>query len=184
MTETRRGSARPGWQLLWMPVVAAAIAALAVDVHAGGPVAATRDDSAADCSPPQLGRGTGEGRNDPVLFPPTVGELRIALLFVDFADVRGTTDPGALYDTHIPPVVEWYRKVSYDRLQLVVTPLRRWLTLPGTAAEYAADYENGLRTTVDDALAADVDFGGFQGTSLASPISTMRASRSRSTRGT
>jgi M6 family metalloprotease-like protein len=110
---------------------------------------------AADCAPPRLPeRGTGEGLNDPRLFPPTVGELRIAVLFVDFADVRGASDPRALAQTYLPRVAEWYRTVSYGRLRLVIDSLPRWLTLSNAVASYAGEYERGLRATVSEVVAA------------------------------
>jgi hypothetical protein len=74
--------------------------------------------SAADCTPPHIGLGTGEDLNDPTQFPGAVGELRMGMLFVDFADMRGESDPRALYDAFVPRAVEWYRTVSYDRPRL------------------------------------------------------------------
>jgi M6 family metalloprotease-like protein len=119
----------------------------------------------------------GEGTNDPAQFPPTLGELRIGMLFVDFADVRGTNDPRTLYEAFVPRAVEWYRRASYDRLRLVVTPVPRWLTLSGTVAHYTktgggSGLESGLRAALEEAVAAadgEVDFSHFQALYLVLP---------------
>jgi M6 family metalloprotease-like protein len=121
-------------------------------------VAAT---AASSCAPPALGFGTGEGWNAPEL-PPTVGDLRIAMLFVDFADSPGSTTPQSIYDTYVPRVVDWYRTVSYGRLHITVTPYPRWIRLPRTLAEYEAqNFEGAVQAAV---LATDenFDFGPFR----------------------
>lgn len=130
-----------------------------------------------DCAPPVLGRGTGEGQNSD-LFPSTVGDFRVAMLFVEFADARGVTDPSAIYDRFIPRVAEWYRSVSYGRLRLVVTPVRRWLSLPGRAADYGAteNREAGLRVALEQAVAsvdAEFDFRDYDALYLVLPTQAL-----------
>ena len=115
-------------------------------------------DAATACRPPFLARGTSEGRNDETMMPPWVGELRIAMLFVEFTDARGRTDPQVIYDSYVPRVVEWYKTASYGRLALQVMPLRRWLSLPHPASYY----RGGVNLTADAIAAADpiFDFSG------------------------
>jgi M6 family metalloprotease-like protein len=129
---------------------------------------------AAACDPPVVSPGgVGEGRNDPLLIPPTVGELRIGMLFVDFADFRSTADPGTTYEAFVPGAVEWYRNVSYGRLRLVVTPLLRRITLGGTAGHYRAGAETGLRAALQEAVAAadeEVDFSRLHALYLVGPF--------------
>jgi M6 family metalloprotease-like protein len=130
------------------------------------------------CAPPRLGKGTGEGLNDPAQFPPAEGEFRIGMLFVEFADARGMSDPGAIYDRFIPHVVEWYRNVSYGRLRLVVTPVRRWVTLPSRAGDYGAtgDLERGMRVALEEVVAAvdgEFDFDGYDALYLVLPTSAL-----------
>jgi M6 family metalloprotease-like protein len=126
---------------------------------------AARAGPAAACDPPVVSPGgVGEGRNDPVLIPPTVGELRIGMLFVDFADIRSAADPGATYEAFVPGAIDWYRNVSYGRLRLIVTPLLRRLTLGGTAVHYRSRGEAGLRAALEETMAAadaEVDFSRF-----------------------
>jgi M6 family metalloprotease-like protein len=111
------------------------------------------------CAPPNLGFGVGEGANDPAM-PPSTGSLRIAMLFVDFADVPASASADALTDAYGPPVVDWYREASYARLRVVVDPLRRWLRMPRSLADYERGHFAGA---IDDVLAAadpHYDFGG------------------------
>jgi M6 family metalloprotease-like protein len=161
---------------------AAFLAAVAIAaVTAVAPRSATGADGSSlltgACAPPFLGMGTGEGQNSS-LFPSTVGDFRIAMLFVEFADARGVTDPSAIYDRFIPRVAEWYRGVSYGRLRLFVTPVRRWLSLPGRAADYGAtqDREAGMRVALEQAVAAvdaEFDFRGYDALYLVLPTQAL-----------
>jgi M6 family metalloprotease-like protein len=115
--------------------------------------------AAAACAPPALGFGAGVGLNDPTM-PPSTGELRIAMLFVEFGDFPATVSPDALVDAYVPFVRDWYRSASQGRLAIAVEPARRWLRMPRTFAEYERDHFAGA---VEDALAAadpHVDFTG------------------------
>jgi M6 family metalloprotease-like protein len=112
------------------------------------------------CTPPNLGFGAGEGANAAQL-PPTTGELRIAMLFVDFSDSPGSVTPRALFDSYVPRVVDWYRRVSYGRLQIRVEPLLRWLRLPRTLDEYDRLNFEGAAEAAVAAADADVDFARY-----------------------
>ncbi len=144
----------------------AVLAAVAsVDVPTGSAGSARSVAIRASCTPPILGRGVGEGRNDPVHFPPTVGELPAVMLFVDFADVRATSDPAEVFDSAMPHVSEWYRTVSYERLRLTVTPIRRWLSVSTTVAEARTNLEVHLRAALDAAVSLvddEVDFSRYR----------------------
>jgi M6 family metalloprotease-like protein len=135
---------------------AAVIATLVVAARNTGPLAA----EAAACDPPALGLGVGEGRNDADLMPPWVGELKIAMLFVEFPDAAGTSTPQAIHDAYVPQTIDWYRGVSYGRLRIVVAPVLRWLELPHRVSYYVAGrFDEVARDAV--ALAdADFDFSG------------------------
>jgi M6 family metalloprotease-like protein len=168
---------RKAYPLLCVPLAVAALAGIDSTRAAWQ---GTRTDSAAACSPPFLGSGVGEGRNDPAQFPASVGALRTVMLFVDFADARGTVEPRALYEEYVPRAIEWYRDVSYGRLQLVVTPLFRRLTLRGNIADYRPPGGGfGLvRAAIEEAVAAadrDVDFNGVQGVYLVLPFEAIEA---------
>lgn len=157
-----------------MGVVGLAGVAFGVGAFAADPTS-TQSVPTGPCAPPQLGKGTGEGLNDPTQFPPTEGEFRVAMLFVEFADARGVTDPGAIHDEFIPRVADWYRTVSYGRMQLVVTPVRRWLTLPGRLRDYwTAEPERGMRAGLEQAVAAvdpEFDFAAYDALYVVLPAS-------------
>jgi M6 family metalloprotease-like protein len=121
---------------------------LLLALGAGERIGAT-PDAASACRAPLLARGTSEGRNDETMMAPWVGRLSIAMLFVEFADARGRTDPQVIYDSYVPRVIDWYRTASYGRLALEVTPLRRWLSLP-----HPASYYRGEGNLTADAIAA------------------------------
>jgi M6 family metalloprotease-like protein len=152
-----------------------ALAVLASLVVLGTAASISRGDAlqATACLPPVVGPGTGEGQNDPTQFPPTVGDLRIAMLFVDFADLPGDPPPSEVYESFVPRAVDWYRTVSYDRLRLRVTPLLRWIRLPGTVATYTnPGLDVGLRAALEEAVAAvdgELDFSRFHALYLVLP---------------
>lgn len=158
--------------------VAGAVAWI-VDVDSGR--AAAQENQA--CAPPTVApAGVGEGRNDPALFPSTVGEIRAAMLFVDFADVRGEPDVRAAYEAFVPEAAAWYSRVSYGRLRLSVTPLEQRLALSGTVADYrsggGAGIEAGLRAALQDSVAAAdaaLDFSGFHTVYLVLPYRALGA---------
>jgi M6 family metalloprotease-like protein len=133
----------------------AALAAALITAAPGHGTTAPRADPASRCAPPSLGFGDGEGRND-ARMPPTTGALRVAMLFVDFADSPGAAGPESIYEASVPAVSDWVRGVSYGRLQLSVVPVLRWLRLPRTLAEYQQDrYEGAVQAAI---AAADPTF--------------------------
>lgn len=113
------------------------------------------------CDAPDLGFGAGEGKNTAEM-PATVGTLRIGMLFVDFSDSPGTVNPQSIYGAQIPRLVDWYRTVSYGRLQIEVKPLLRWLRLPRTSAEYQDNRYEGMIEAAVAAADHDFDFSSVQ----------------------
>ena len=113
------------------------------------------------CDPPDLGFGAGEGANSADM-PPTTGTLRIGMLFVDFSDSPGAVEPRTIYETQIPRLVDWYRTVSYGRLQIEVRPLLHWLRLPRTLADSEdARFEGAVEAAVS-AADPSFDFASIQ----------------------
>jgi M6 family metalloprotease-like protein len=167
-------------RLLWLPI---ALVALGFVLGTDSPSARAVADGVAVCAPPEVQPGgVGEGRNDPLLFPPTVGELDVAMLFVDFADARATQDARAAYEAFVPGAVDWYRMVSYDRLRLVVTPLLRRIALRHTVRHYlsggGAGIETGLRAAFEEAVAAadpELDFSRFRAVYVVLPWAALGA---------
>ena len=142
----------------------AAVAAVTVTASlavAMRPAATAAARDGATCEVPTLGLGVGEGRNDPDLMPPWVGELRIAMLFVEFPDAAGTTTPKGIHDAYVPDVVAWYRTVSYGRLTIDVAPLLRWLVLPHPISYYAGGRSDEVARDAVALVDAEVDFSGI-----------------------
>ena len=140
---------------------AAALTALVLTAAALFDLPQTSAAAAPGCAPPNLGFGAGEGANAPEL-PETTGELRIAMLFVDFSDSPGSESPRALFDAYVPRVVDWYRRVSYGRLQIRVEPLLRWLRLPNSLADYTQQNYEGAAEAAVAAADADVAFARYE----------------------
>lgn len=147
---------------------ACAVAAVLVADVAGETHAASTAAEPGECAPPALGFGAGEGRNDPAL-PPTVGDLRVGMLFVDFSDAPGAVAPQAIHNAYIPHVIEWYRKVSYGGLRISVEPVLRWLRLPRTLAEYQQTRFDGAIEAAVQTVDAELDFGRFQALLVITP---------------
>ena len=92
------------------------------------------------CAPEPTFTGVTAGRSEPGTVTPSTGVVRIALLSVDFADAAGDY-PTAEHLAPARSVADWYRAVSYGKLELEVVDPGRWLRLPGTAASYRAAEE-------------------------------------------
>jgi M6 family metalloprotease-like protein len=135
-------------------VVSLAVAAL---VFAATPL---RAGTRSACDPPALGFGAGEGRNSDEM-PPTVGVLRIAMLFVDFGDSPASVNPQSIYEAQVPRLVDWYRTVSYGRLRIEVVPLARWIRLPRTLEEYTNGRFEGAVNAAVEAADPTFDFSSF-----------------------
>jgi len=147
---------------LFVRLVSAAVAATALALAAESSAPAELDGRAQDrsaCAPPQLGFGVGEGANDPTM-PPSTGELRVAMLFVDFAEAPGAFRPESIADAYIPTVVDWYKTVSYGQLQISVKALPQWIRLPRTFSEYQETRFEGAAEAAVAAADPLYDFSG------------------------
>jgi len=101
--------------------------------------------------------------------PPTIGDVRIAMLFVDFADAPGENSPQSIAAAYVPYVTEWYERVSYGRLLLSVQPVQRWLRLPRTLTAYRGDGFDGAFEAAVAAVEGELDFSGFAAVYLILP---------------
>ena len=126
---------------------ASATAHASLSTRAAGPRA---------CLPAPTVPGVTEGRSLPGTVAPATGTLRAQLLLVHAADAS-PDESTAAPELTLEAAAEWFRTVSYGRLDLQVDTLARWLPLPGRSTEYAADAERYLR----DAVAAADPFVDF-----------------------
>jgi len=110
----------------------------------------------AACRPAPTVPGATEGRSRPGTVAPSVGMLRAVLLLVHAADASPdatVAPPEGLFEE----TADWFRTVSYGRLDFRVETVARWLPLPRRSTEYVAD---AGRYLADAVAAADpyVDF--------------------------
>jgi M6 family metalloprotease-like protein len=133
------------------------VAVLACGVHAASTSAVEYATSAAGpCAPAPTVTGVTEGHSLPGTVAPSLGTLRAVLLLVHAADVppdASVTPPPALFED----AADWFRSMSYGRLEFQVETPPRWLRLPATSALYLDD---PTRFLADSVAAADpyVDF--------------------------
>lgn len=113
-------------------------------------------EAAGSCAPAPSVIGVTEGHSIPGTVAPSLGKLRAVLLLVHAADVPpdgSVAPPTGMFDA----AADWFRTLSYGRLEFQVETPPRWLALPATAAVYLEDPARYLR---DSVAAADpyVDF--------------------------
>ena len=76
---------------------------------------------------PYGGSGYSAGFPLPRLAAPSVGTLRVAVVFVDFPDAPAAHSTQREAELGLPYVEEYLEASSYGRLDVQVTPLHRWL---------------------------------------------------------
>lgn len=69
---------------------------------------------------------------------PSVGKVRVAVLFVDFPDAFAVDVPDLVLDVIDPTAADFYDAVSYGRMELILEPHLEWLMLSQPAAHYQA----------------------------------------------
>ena len=112
---------------------------------------ATVPASSDSCLPPRQSHYTSVGFPRPERAP-SVGKLRIAVLFVDFPDARAPystqeeTDrldsfpsDGSLYYGNLATVEKYLETASYGKLDVELIPLRRWLRTRHNLVEFLYD---------------------------------------------
>jgi M6 family metalloprotease-like protein len=113
------------------------------------------------------GSGDVTTNTDPRFFVSSKGEVKTAMLFVDFPDVQaGALSTQSVYDLFVPRSQRWYQEVSYGRASLSVAPHHGWLRMPRPAAEYfprgaEVDYQRYIADALNAADPA-VDFSGVE----------------------
>jgi M6 family metalloprotease-like protein len=102
-----------------------------------------------------------------------VGTVRAVMVFVDFPNARAEDNAApyagtAAYHDFLAPGVEWFRRSSYGRLDLRITPVPKWFRMPLPDADYGLSrseftVENQLEYVRDVVAVADpeVDFSGY-----------------------
>ncbi|MGI5347172.1 M6 family metalloprotease domain-containing protein [Streptomyces sp. CA-250714] len=128
--------------------------------------------SAADCALPAATAGDqadegNEGHDtDYSVFQRPAGNLKVGMVFVDFADAPATESPTE-DAAQLTPGADWLRKASYGKVRLDITQHRRWVRMPRKSTDYG--FERGLshethEAYIKDAVTAadpDVDFSAY-----------------------
>lgn len=121
---------------------------------------------------PYLDPGTSDGRytESPLTHPSFLrsrGRARGVMLFVDFPDAPATEPVDVQYERYAGTASSWYGEMSYGRLNLELTPVRKWFRMPLRSADYRFDtYGDPVpyRAYIEAAVALadpDVDFGPY-----------------------
>jgi M6 family metalloprotease-like protein len=67
---------------------------------------------------------------------PSVGELNMTVLFVDFEDVQATKSTDSVFSIINPIASEFYKEISYGRLKINLNAHHEWLRLSKPSAHY------------------------------------------------
>ncbi|WP_111684611.1 metallopeptidase domain-containing protein [Winogradskyella tangerina] len=86
---------------------------------------------------------------------PSVGKLNVTVLFVDFEDVPATESTDSIFSIINPIVPNFYKEISYERLEYNLNPHFEWLRLSKPSAHYGATirefepHRNFLQEAID-----------------------------------
>jgi M6 family metalloprotease-like protein len=121
----------------------------------------TASDPVAACRlPARFGIGLGLPRD--VNRQKTVGDVRVAVVFVDFSDAVATRTPQNAFAILSPTAENYFRAVSYGRLNLILEPSFVWRRMSGATTQYGwsalshINHRMYIQEAVD--LAASVNF--------------------------
>jgi M6 family metalloprotease-like protein len=94
--------------------------------------------SSAGCSYTLTGHAgsTSAGPWNPAVNLRSTGVVQAAVLFADFEAAPADEDPASLVFEHLAPMQDFLASASFGRLALQLTPLPRWLRLPGAPSDY------------------------------------------------
>lgn len=107
----------------------AAISEAAIDTYLGG------DDPIAACRPRGADASTAEFPR-PELAVPSTGKLRVAVLFMDFPNVKAPYSTHEEAERSLPFMEQYLEAVSYGTLDIEVKPLHKWLRAPERYGHY------------------------------------------------
>ena len=143
------------------------------------PPATTAAANAAECRP----RGTEyttAGFPLPRVAAPSIGTMRVAVLFMDFPDVRATYSTREEAALGLPYAEEYLEAASYGRIDVEFVPLHGWLRAELSFEDYLQHFAIGESRVApsDEAIRlADpsFDFTGFHAVMTVLPSSRFQA---------
>ena len=140
----------------------ATITATAGAVTGSATIAVMSGDPLAACRLPARFGGVGLGFPRVAERQKAVGDVRIAVVFVDFSDAVATRTPQNVFGILSPTAENYFRAVSYGRMNLILEPSFVWRRMSGATTQYgwSALTHVAHRTYIQEAvdLAASVDF--------------------------
>ena len=92
------------------------------------------------------------------------GNVRIKVIFVDFSDAVATRTPQSVFGIISPGAENFWRSVSYGRLNATLEPAYGWLRMSKPSTEYgwsslsAAAHRTYIQEALNLAVAAGIDF--------------------------
>ncbi|MFZ6655368.1 hypothetical protein [Undibacterium sp. TJN19] len=102
------------------------------------PVLAKQSDPLALCRLPEMGIRSDVGLGFPRITNrlPTLGDVRITVLFVDFSDVPATATPQQVMSIISPEAEKYFDAVSYGKMHLRLLPSYQWLRMGKSSVDY------------------------------------------------
>ena len=108
---------------------------------------------------------------------PSVGTLRVAVIFMDFPDAPAGHTTQEEADLGLPFIEEYLKAMSYGKIEIEFLPLHRWLRAehPFTSySEAAADSGAALNAEAIRLADPEVDFTGYHTLMIVMPSSHFR----------
>lgn len=125
-------------------------------------ITVTASDPLAACRLPARFGGVGLGLPRVAERQKAVGDVRVAVIFVDFSDAVATRTPQNVFAILSPTAENYFRAVSYGRMNLILEPSFVWRRMSGATTQYGwsslshINHRIYIQEAVD--LAAPVDF--------------------------
>jgi M6 family metalloprotease-like protein len=94
----------------------------------------------------------------------SIGDIRIKTIFVDFSDAVSTRTPQSVFGLVSPGAENFWKVISYGKMNVTLDPVFRWLRMSKRSDEYgwsnltAAAHKAYIQEAVNLAIAAGVDF--------------------------
>lgn len=141
----------------------ATITASAGSISASASLTVTTSDPLAACRLPARYAGIGLGFPRVVERQKATGDVHVAVVFVDFSDAVATRTPQNVYAILSPTAANYFRNVSYGRMNLILEPSYVWrrMSKPTTQYGWSALTHVAHRTYIQEAVdlaTASVDF--------------------------
>lgn len=140
----------------------ATLVASAGAVTGSATITVTGGDPLAACRLPARFGGVGLGFPRIADRQKAVGDVRVAVVFVDFSDAVATRTPQNVFAILSPTAENYYRAVSYGRMNLILEPSFVWRRMSGATTQYGwsalthVNHRIYIQEAVD--LAASVNF--------------------------